>query len=196
MKAKLKDNQERKMCGTTRDTDKKSKSEDRKEGRSPEEKRDTERKKSEMNTRDKKEITGEKEDSHDSRIHTSQRRRHFFKNLAVKMRKCDTYQHLENLVEAEWGVVNGLYTIKYKPYQPSVVKLDTSSLDLYPDDVEPKIPVGIYGDGNCLPRCASSLAFGNEDEFVEMRVWIVIEMVQHARLYGALQLTSWPREQI
>ena len=41
------------------------------------------------------------------------------------------------------------------------------------------IPVCVYGDGNCLPRALSVLAYGHEDAYIEMRARITVEMVTY-----------------
>ena len=45
------------------------------------------------------------------------------------------------------------------------------------------IPVRIYGDGNCLPRAASLLAFGTEEMHVEMQVRIAVGLLLHEDFY-------------
>lgn len=60
---------------------------------------------------------------------------------------------------------------------------DREAADLYPHDGPNLVPVCIVGDGNCLPRSASLLAFGTEDWFGEMRARIVIELVLNEDFY-------------
>lgn len=43
--------------------------------------------------------------------------------------------------------------------------------------------IGVLGDGNCLPRSGSFLAFGNEDNHVEIRVRMVQELLLHDEFY-------------
>ncbi|CAG2250372.1 unnamed protein product [Mytilus edulis] len=45
------------------------------------------------------------------------------------------------------------------------------------------LPVVVYGDGNCLPRSISTLVFGNENNFKEIRARITVEMCINAELY-------------
>ena len=66
--------------------------------------------------------------------------------------------------------------------------IDANSLDLVPDDIPLKptselVPVVIFGDGNCLPRTASFLAFGHEDNHIELRKRIVTELTQNEAKY-------------
>ena len=45
------------------------------------------------------------------------------------------------------------------------------------------MPVVMYGDGNCLPRAASFLAFGHEEDHEEIRQRIVIELTHTEKFY-------------
>jgi hypothetical protein len=54
---------------------------------------------------------------------------------------------------------------------------------LYPEDAPAATPVSIKADGNCLPRCGSLLAFGQEDFHKEMRVRIIMEFALHQETY-------------
>ena len=62
------------------------------------------------------------------------------------------------------------------------------SIDLVPENLtlDSKIQLysaEIYGDGNCLPRCGSFLAYGNENQHLEMRKRIVLEMITNKNFY-------------
>ena len=61
-----------------------------------------------------------------------------------------------------------------------------------PPDVPPRhFPVWVLGDGNCLPRTLSILAFGHPENFVEMRVRIVVELtINIARYVSPVYLAS------
>ncbi|XP_056020048.1 uncharacterized protein LOC125678236 isoform X3 [Ostrea edulis] len=52
-----------------------------------------------------------------------------------------------------------------------------------PHELTSALPVLIFGDGNCLPRSASVLAFGNETNHEEIRVHIIVELVKNIRHY-------------
>ncbi|XP_070176029.1 uncharacterized protein [Littorina saxatilis] len=63
-------------------------------------------------------------------------------------------------------------------------KTDKTATLLYPSDGPKEFtPIKVYGDGNCLPRSASVLAFGHEDNHVEMRVRIAVEMALYRQFY-------------
>jgi hypothetical protein len=68
--------------------------------------------------------------------------------------------------------------------------IDVQSASLVPFDVhvhdqnfQGMLPVKIFGDGNCLARCASVLAYGSEEFHLELRLRIAMEMIQHKHLY-------------
>ncbi|XP_070200577.1 uncharacterized protein [Littorina saxatilis] len=70
-----------------------------------------------------------------------------------------------------------------------LVKDKTATL-LYPSDCPQLTPTKIYGDGNCLPRCASVLAFGHEENHLEMRVRIITEIANNSDAYFSNTLSS------
>ena len=63
------------------------------------------------------------------------------------------------------------------------VTVDTDAAFWLPDDAPPFLPVRIYGDGNCLPRCASLMAYGTQDHYDEMRIRITLELAIHMDMY-------------
>ena len=73
------------------------------------------------------------------------------------------------------------YTFQY----PEIIltNIDKISLELRPKHATWLQPYSIYGDGNCLPRCGSVAAVGNQDSHVEIRVRIAIEMALHEEDY-------------
>ncbi|CAG2242877.1 unnamed protein product [Mytilus edulis] len=63
--------------------------------------------------------------------------------------------------------------------QPFSSKIDRISLQLYPEqDVlcQGFLPMKIYGDGNCLCRTGSMYIFGSENNHIELRARVVVEM--------------------
>ena len=62
-------------------------------------------------------------------------------------------------------------------------QVDEDALTWFPKDSQPLTPLKIYGDGNCLPRCASMMAFGDQDNHVEMRTRIVMELALNLDTY-------------
>ena len=68
--------------------------------------------------------------------------------------------------------------------QLTSLTVDSLSLELYPSDGPAHLtPMAIYGDGNCLPRCGSFLAWGTEDRHLEMRARIALELIIHKSHY-------------
>ena len=68
------------------------------------------------------------------------------------------------------------YPNKLKDFTPDLV-----AAALNPD--KNMTPVCVIGDGNCLPRCASILAYGHEENHKEMRSRIIIELVTNFDKY-------------
>ena len=63
---------------------------------------------------------------------------------------------------------------------------DAQALSLMPDDIPLRrdvYPVVVVGDGNCLPRVGSILAFGSEERHAEIRKRIAIELKNHEATY-------------
>ncbi|KAK7105522.1 hypothetical protein V1264_016888 [Littorina saxatilis] len=104
----------------------------------------------------------------------------FFDNLATLIKDASSYEELENIVAAETHSLFAQTPITYKPYLPEKPKVDNVSLELYPDDAPQRLPVRVCANGNCLPRCGSLLAYGDEDHHTEMRVRIIFEMVHNS----------------
>ena len=62
--------------------------------------------------------------------------------------------------------------------------LDKNSIELKPHDVDENLhPLSIYGDGNCLPRCGSILAYGTQDKHAEIPLRLLLELAQHRHYY-------------
>ena len=62
--------------------------------------------------------------------------------------------------------------------------IDMASWDLRPIDIDPHlVPVKVRGDGNCLPRCGSLLAYGTQDKHSEMRLRMLKELVDNQQYY-------------
>ncbi len=57
-----------------------------------------------------------------------------------------------------------------------------------------KVPCIIDGDGNCLPRAGSVLAYGSQEHHEEMRLRIVDELVLHQQMYLSDEFLQrgWP----
>ncbi len=67
-------------------------------------------------------------------------------------------------------------------YDTSIV-VDNDTLSLPLSDVpNGLIPVMIGMDGNCFPRCLSQALWGEEGFHVEIRMWIIPELVAHEDL--------------
>ncbi|XP_064649611.1 uncharacterized protein LOC135501423 [Lineus longissimus] len=110
---------------------------------------------------------------------------HFFADIQTQMKKVKDYGKLvnictvakEKLGEFPLGMLE-LGTIS------NLLKRDQKAERDIPNDMaHRKKALNVLADGNCFPRCASLLAYGNEDHHVEMRVRIVIEMTMNEDTY-------------
>ena len=63
------------------------------------------------------------------------------------------------------------------------VTVDSDTAFWLPDDASSFLPVSIYRDGNWLPRCASQMAYGTQDQYDEMRIQIALELAVHMNMY-------------
>ncbi|CAC5424014.1 unnamed protein product [Mytilus coruscus] len=64
------------------------------------------------------------------------------------------------------------------------IKLDKVSMDIFPSQEFPDlVPIKVSGDGNCLPRSASMLIFGDQHHNVEMRVRMACELALNKDFY-------------
>lgn len=72
--------------------------------------------------------------------------------------------------------------------------IDDNALPLFTENMKDRglFPSTVYGDDNCLPRCASLFSYGTEDNHLEMTARIVCELVRHEDKYRDNQyLTKW-----
>jgi hypothetical protein len=64
---------------------------------------------------------------------------------------------------------------------------DRTAQELIPDDTDHlegfQFPVVVRGDGNCLPRCGSLVAYLKEDNHEEIRIRIAVEMICNKESY-------------
>ncbi|XP_076452698.1 uncharacterized protein LOC143288233 [Babylonia areolata] len=122
--------------------------------------------------------------------HSAQPRREFFSNIERCLRSAQTFEELRMMaVDMEPDLED--YPICPQPRSSAGYVVDEASTSLFPPDApEGLVPVSIGGDGNCLPRCASVLAYGNEDHHLEMRMRIAIEMALHSGHYLSPDLSS------
>ncbi|XP_052061252.1 uncharacterized protein LOC127701423 isoform X1 [Mytilus californianus] len=67
----------------------------------------------------------------------------------------------------------------------SGLHIDKLGMELLPDDVKEEgyFPASVLGDGNCLPRSASVIMYGTENNHTELRVRIALELACYLPLY-------------
>lgn len=97
----------------------------------------------------------------------------------------DKLEGLKACIDAE--AFETLHCAEIRSFQNTKKQIDIGSRDLVPDDIplsrDTLYPAVIYGDGNCLPRSASLIAYGTENQHCEMRRRIVREMIMNKEKY-------------
>lgn len=106
----------------------------------------------------------------------------FFENLQQRMCQASCFDEIVYLAKRHEAAIEN-YAIHCLDLVADGYDVDEASQQLYPADGPALTPVSIYGDGNCLPRCGSLLAFGQEDEHVELRVRLACELALNADVY-------------
>jgi len=74
-------------------------------------------------------------------------------------------------------------------FSNSKLKVDSEALKILPGEIKELYPVVVKGDENYLPRAASVLVSGNENQHVEMRARITLELIRN-RFIHRFQLSS------
>ena len=120
---------------------------------------------------------------------SASREQYFNKKLKSLLNSENFSQMLEILVKEDTlSEYEELPNPAPQTFVNTALLIDGLSKDLVPDDIplQPSLnmyPAQIYGDGNCLPRCASVIAFGDQDHHEEMRFRVVRELVIHKAFY-------------
>ena len=78
-------------------------------------------------------------------------------------------------MESGGSAATGLMKIEIDRYSQHLVQHDAT---------DGRLPVRVYGDGNCLFRAASMAVFGNEDEHVTLRKRTASELQSHLSTYA------------
>ena len=119
----------------------------------------------------------------------------FFEDLYKLLNTATSFEQLVRISSNMKQYVDG-FTLDFQARtllsQPNVV-VDRVAKDLLPDDIPTAhLPVATIGDGNCLPRAVSFLAFGNERYHVEIRCRLAMSMALHKDIL--LDCNKWSSE--
>lgn len=112
----------------------------------------------------------------------SAERTHYFEDLQGKLVRSGTFDELLGVAREHEAAMKNYIAARDDLCAESYVT-DTESLALYPEDSPPLLPIKIYGDGNCLPRSGSVLAFGTEQNHTELRARMTCELALNAEVY-------------
>ena len=80
-------------------------------------------------------------------------------------------------------------------------KLTGDAVNIYPEALPEKmsanVPLMVFGDGNCLPRSGSVLAFGDAEHHLDIRCRFILELVKHSELYiNVMHIDKVPQKEI
>lgn len=103
--------------------------------------------------------------------------------LWEKLTSCQTYDDLQQIiVETKLPTLPPLPDVTFVSHKRVI---DESALGLMPEEQKDSclFPSIVYGDGNCLPRCASLFVYGHEENHYEMRARIIEELVRNEEIY-------------
>lgn len=121
--------------------------------------------------------------------YSSNNRKQFFSNVLTQVESATYFVELQDkCIDVSNSEFDKLPNIDTKTLCNTNKVIDNNSLPLVPEDIPLKptaqlCPCSIYGDDNCLQRTARFLAYGHENNHVEMRQRIVNELTQNEELY-------------
>ncbi|XP_076446314.1 uncharacterized protein LOC143283825 [Babylonia areolata] len=122
-------------------------------------------------------------------------RKSFFTTLQTRLQNAATHSFYDLKVLAVKAEKHEAYKSSsiglYSEFDSTLYHADRISKDLYPEDAPDHLePVEITGDGNCLPRSVSVLAYGTQDHHQELRTRIIVEMAAHEDHYTSLSVSK------
>ncbi|XP_052257491.1 uncharacterized protein LOC127862419 [Dreissena polymorpha] len=139
----------------------------------------------ETNIKHKQECSEYKE-SKDSQNQKDNKRHEIFSKLLNELNVCKTYMTLKKKCQTIDLSEYALTCQDISFSSPPVLEADFNVIDNMPDDI-PSVadicPCIVKEDGNCLPSCGSVFAFGQSETVAEIRVRIMIELVNNENNY-------------
>ena len=120
-------------------------------------------------------------------LNDDRERQTFYLECLQSLQRCKTFSALKDKC-SEINRMQSRYRLAPKPIsiESSGLAIDANSLRLFPDDIETDdiiFPVSVQADGDCLPHSGSVIAFGHENNAVEIRVRIIIEQTLFQEVY-------------
>ena len=61
--------------------------------------------------------------------------------------------------------------------------IDSQALELMPNEIKDLFPLNVYGDGNCLARCAALYGYGTEEKYADIKLLLGKEMIINEDYY-------------
>lgn len=109
-------------------------------------------------------------------------------HFTTSLQRLCSCTHHSQLIETAHREALGLphicHPTTFQGYLRSFNEIDWNTHSIYPEDAPPDLwPKAIAGDGNCLFRSASVIAYGNESHHIEMRLRTSIELLTNLEYY-------------
>lgn len=114
-------------------------------------------------------------------ITQEQERSLLFAGLRRELDSLSSFAEIQDFSVAKQNGID-MYPLKLIDAIRSYV-VDEDSVLWLPDELSSVTPIRIYGDGNCLGRCASVMAYGSQDWYDEMRIRITMELAANLEDY-------------
>ncbi|XP_071122434.1 uncharacterized protein [Mytilus edulis] len=120
--------------------------------------------------------------------YTCENRKQYFAALLRDLSTAETFEELKVIADhysVEMSTIQEPCPLPNISLTDLPVFIDADALQMIPNDIPEGnfMPVVVQGDGNCLPRSAAVLAYGNEEDHQEFRVRIILELVANEDLY-------------
>src|SRR5687767_456333 len=98
----------------------------------------------------------------------------YFKLTLIELEDNDYTKNYSDKILPEFTIYKHL---------PSNIKIDSGSCFLLPKEYKKLICGTSTADGNCLFHSASIILYGNECQFMQLRLAVIIELMKNARRY-------------
>jgi hypothetical protein len=124
------------------------------------------------------------EKDNSKRAMSDSERDRFFVDLQSKLISAKTYKSMKKLCTGMNNTLQEMPLIEPVSLHDHHLHVDLKAQSDIPSDLcGRKEALSVVGDGNCLPRCGSIVAFGCEDKHLEIRTRMVVDMLVNEELY-------------
>ena len=119
-----------------------------------------------------------------ARKHSTNERQRYFTHIQAMLTACHSFDAMTKVcpLEFPYKIENSISNKKQVEGSKAVDTISPVLLETF-DSVADSYITPVTADGNCLPRAASMLVYGTEDNHVEMGVRLVQELILHESKY-------------